>query len=217
MIKGWLGDPYVDRELMLLSAVMIAVGTVLLCMVEQLWQIYVVYALMVGSTGHAAYSVLLPVIMTRWFYRRLGVAMGIYFAAQGLGPVLFAPVFRWLIENHGWQHSFPFIGVTLGCILGFFALFIVNSPAVKGLRPYGLEAREDESPVNAASPAAPTRLRDFLGQPTLWKLIGIHQLAGECGARAAVRPDLRSAILTLDRLMPEDDAIRVQRARSRPC
>ena len=44
------------------------------------------------------------------------------------------------------------------------------------------------------------------------KLIGIHRLAGECGARAAVQRDLRSAIFTLDGLMPEKHAMHVQHA-----
>ena len=94
VIMGWLGDRYGARELMLVSAAMISVGTVMLGTIKELWQFYLVYALLVGSTGHSAFSVLLPVIMTRWFYRRLGIAMGIYFAAQGIGPVLFAPLFR---------------------------------------------------------------------------------------------------------------------------
>jgi MFS family permease len=176
VIMGWLGDRYGARELMLISAIMIGVGTVLLGMIKELWQFYVVYALLVGSTGHAAFSVLLPVIMTRWFYRRLGIAMGIYFAAQGLGPVLFAPLFRWLLENHGWQYSFTLIGSALFCILAFFALFIYNSPAAKGLRPYGLERTEEEAHPTAASTQAKPRLRDFLGHSTVWKLIGIHHI-----------------------------------------
>ena len=176
VIMGWLGDRYGARELMLVSALMISVGTVLLGMIKELWQFYVVYALLVGSTGHAAFSVLLPVIMTRWFYRRLGVVMGIYFAAQGLGPMLFAPVFRWLIENHGWRHSFTLIGIALGCILGFFALFIHSSPAARGLRPYGLGEREEEVPESATAAAATTRLTDFLGHATLWKLIALHHI-----------------------------------------
>ena len=98
---------------------------------QELWQFYLYYALFVGSMGHAAFSVLLPVIVSRWFYRRLGIAMGLYFAAQGLGPMIFAPLFRWLLENHGWQYSFTLIGSVLGCVLGFFALFIYSSPAAR--------------------------------------------------------------------------------------
>ena len=64
VIMGWLGDRYGARELMLVAAIMIGVGTVLLGTIKELWQFYVVYAVFVGSMGHAAFSVLLPVIVT---------------------------------------------------------------------------------------------------------------------------------------------------------
>jgi MFS family permease len=126
--------------------------------------------------GHAAFSVLLPVIVTRWFYRRLGIVMGIFFAAQGLGPVIFAPLFRWLLETQGWQYSFTLIGSVLGCVLAFFALFIHNSPSAKGLQPYGIEDAPAEPHAAAASVAAPARLRDILGGRTVWLLIGVHHI-----------------------------------------
>ena len=40
---GWLGDRYGARELMLVAAIMIGGGTVLLGMIKELWQFYVVY------------------------------------------------------------------------------------------------------------------------------------------------------------------------------
>jgi MFS family permease len=178
VIMGWLGDRYGSRELMLVAAIMIGGGTVLLGMIKELWQFYVVYALFVGSTGHAAFSVLLPVIVTRWFYHHLGIVMGIFFAAQGLGPVIFAPLFRWLLEHQGWKNSFTLIGTVLGCVLAFFALFIYRSPAEKGLQPYGIDDSPGEKP--AAAPAAPSappaRMRDILRLPVVWNLMAIHHI-----------------------------------------
>jgi MFS family permease len=176
VIMGWLGDRYGARELMLVAAVVIGVGTVLLGTVKELWQFYVVYALFVGSTGHAAFSVLLPVIVTRWFYRDLGIVMGVFFAAQGLGPVIFAPLFRWLLEHQGWQNSFTLIGTVLGCILAFFALFIYRSPSDKGLQPYGIDNAPGEAHAAATTGAPPARIRDILRNRTVWLLMAIHHI-----------------------------------------
>ena len=176
MIMGWLGDRYGARQLMLVSSVMIGAGTVLLGTIKELWHFYVVYAVFVGSTGHAAFSVLLPVIVTRWFYRNLGIVLGIFFAAQGLGPVLFAPLFRWLLETQGWQNSFLLIGSVLGCVLAFFSLFIYKSPADKGLRPYGVEDTPAERQASAASGAALAPLSDYLRNRTIWILTAIHHI-----------------------------------------
>src|SRR5262245_4495641 len=66
LVMGWLGDRYGARMLMLGAAILIGAGTVLMGTIRELWQFYVVYGFMVGSMGHAAFSVLLPVIVSRW-------------------------------------------------------------------------------------------------------------------------------------------------------
>jgi MFS family permease len=176
VIMGWLGDRFGARQLMLIAAGMIGVGTVLLGYIEELWQFYIIYGIFVGSMGHAAFSVLLPVIMTRWFHRHLGVVIGLYWAGQGIGPMIFAPLFRWLLENHGWQYTFTTIGLFLGVMLGIFSLFIYSNPADKGLQAYGTE----DGPARSDAPAAPAAktlsLREILRLPVVWRLTAIHHL-----------------------------------------
>ncbi len=176
VIMGWLGDRFGARQLMLIAAAMIGTGTVLLGSIEALWQFYIIYGLFVGSMGHAAFSVLLPVIMTRWFHRHLGVVMGLYWAGQGLGPMIFAPLFRWLLETQGWRDTFTLIGVVLGAILTFFSLFIYSNPAVKGLQPYGGEDAPVRAQTAAAAASEPVSVRQILRQPVVWRLTAIHHL-----------------------------------------
>ena len=184
VIMGWLGDRYGARILMLGASLLIGAGTVLLGTITELWHFYVFYGIFVGSLGHAAFSVLLPVIMTRWFYRHMGIALGIYWAAQGLGPVIFAPLFRWLLETRGWQHTFTTIGIVVGLILAVFSLFIYNSPAAKGLTAYGAEDAPEKPLAPGAAIAAPVRLRDILRQRTVWQLMSIHHIG--CVAHAVI-------------------------------
>ncbi|MCC6532325.1 MAG: MFS transporter [Burkholderiales bacterium] len=176
VVMGWLGDRFGARLLMLIAAVMIGTGTVLLGAIEELWHFYLIYGIFVGSTGHAAFSVLLPVIMTRWFHRHLGIVMGVYWAGQGIGPVIFAPLFRWLIETQGWQHTFMTIGLALGLILGVFSLFIYNSPATKGLQPYGVEDAGTRPGPSTPSTPAPVSLRQVLRLRNVWHLTAVHHI-----------------------------------------
>jgi MFS family permease len=176
VVMGWLGDRFGARQLMLIAAAMIGVGTVLLGSIKELWQFYIIYGVFVGSMGHAAFSVLLPVIMTRWFHRHLGIVMGLYWAGQGIGPMIFAPLFRWLLETEGWQYTFTIIGFVIGGILAFFSLFIYSTPAAKGLHAYGAEEATPRTEVPSASAAKAIRLRDILKQPVVWRLTAIHHL-----------------------------------------
>ena len=176
VIMGWLGDRYGARPLMIGAAVLITAGTFLLGTITELWQFYLFYGFFVGSMGHAAYTVLLPVILTRWFNRYMGLAVGIYWAAMGIGPMIFAPVFRWLIETRGWEQAFAPIAIVVGSILITFSLLIRSSPQEKGLSPYGGEDAPKEPRASAAPGSAPMDLRKILRQRPVWLLIGIHHL-----------------------------------------
>ena len=179
---GWLGDRFGARPLMLFAALLISAGTVLMGTITELWQFYLFYALFVGSMGHAAFTVLLPVILTRWFKRHMGLAIGIYWGALGAGPVLFAPLFSWLIETRGWQQAFMYIGVGLGVVLFAFSLLIRSRPSDKGLTAFG---DEDGWQARAAAAAPPTaKLRDILRLRPVWYLMGIHHLG--CAGHAVI-------------------------------
>ncbi len=186
ILMGWLGDRCGARTLMIGASLLISAGTVLLGTIRELWQFYVFYGLIVGALGNVAFMVLLPVIVTRWFYRHVGLATGIYWAALGAGPMFFAPLFRWLIETQGWQRSFTIMGVTLGGILLAFSSLIRTSPWEKGLSAYGAEDSAEERSVPAAAVAAvaPGGLREVLSQRPVWYLMGIHHLG--CAGHAII-------------------------------
>ncbi|HEY7742305.1 MAG TPA: MFS transporter [Burkholderiales bacterium] len=176
VIMGWLGDRYGARWLMIGAALLITVGTYLIGTITELWQFYVYYGFFVGSMGHAAFTVLLPVILTRWFDRYMGLAVGIYWAAMGIGPMIFAPVFRWLIETRGWPQAFTLIAVIVGVILLAFSLLIRSSPREMGLKPYGAEKSPPEPHVPVAHGIAPAGLTGVLRQRSVWLLIAIHHI-----------------------------------------
>jgi MFS family permease len=180
---GWLGDRYGARPLMIAASFIISIGTVLLGTIKELWQFYLFYALFVGSMGHAAFTVLLPVIVTRWFHRHMGLAIGIYWGALGSGPVLFAPLFSYLIETRSWQQAFTMIGVGLGLVLFTFSLLIRTRPSDKGLAAYGDEGAHRRETAAAALPAAAT-LREMLRERPVWYLMGIHHLG--CAGHAVL-------------------------------
>lgn len=184
VIMGWLGDRYGARKLMIGASMLIGTGTVLLGTIKELWHFYVFYGLFVGSLGNAAFTVLLPVIVTRWFNRQMGVALGIYWAAMGAGPMIFAPLFRWLIETHGWEWSFTLIGIVAGGILITFSTLIRSSPYEKGLSAYGVEGSPKELRVPAASGMVPAGLREVLIKRPVWLLMGIHFLG--CAGHAII-------------------------------
>ena len=182
VVMGWLGDRLGARTLMLGASLLISGGTWMMGRISELWQFYVLYGLFVGSMGHAAFTVLLPVIVTRWFHKHMGLALGIYWAALGAGPMIFAPLFRWLIETRGWEQTFTIVGAGLGVVLLIFSSLIHSRPRDKGVPPYGAKDAGEETPARTTVPSA--RMMDILGQRPVWLLMAVHHLG--CAGHAVI-------------------------------
>lgn len=183
LVFGWLGDRCGARTLMIGASLMISAGTVMLGMIQELWHLYVLYGVFVGALGNAAFMVLLPVLVTRWFDRKMGLALGIYWAALGAGPVIFAPLFRWLIETRGWESAFFVVGLSFGSILLGFSWLIRTSPAEMGLTAYGASETAPDKPVSGTAEAA-ISLRSVLARKPVWLLTGCHHLG--CAGHAVI-------------------------------
>ncbi len=183
LIFGWVSDRYGARTIMIGAALMISAGTVLLGMIRELWHLYVLYGVFVGALGNAAFMVLLPVIVTRWFERKMGFALGVYWAALGAGPAIFAPLFRWLIETRGWESAFLAIGLTFGAVLLLFSTLIRTSPAEMGLSPYGATDAGKEKHASAAAVLS-ISLRSILSRRPLWLLMACHHFG--CAGHAVI-------------------------------
>ncbi|MDP1538217.1 MAG: MFS transporter [Burkholderiales bacterium] len=183
LVFGWLGDRCGARTLMIGASLMISAGTVLLGMIQELWHLYVLYGVFVGALGNAAFMVLLPVLITRWFDRKMGLALGFYWAALGAGPVIFAPLFRWMIETRGWEAAFLVIGLAFGGILLVFSWLIRTSPAEMGLSAYGAEDAAKEKLASGAA-GATVSLRSILARKPVWLLTGCHHFG--CAGHAVI-------------------------------
>ena len=183
LVFGWLGDRCGARTLMIGASLMISAGTVLLGMIQELWHLYVLYGVFVGALGNAAFMVLLPVLITRWFDRKMGLALGFYWAALGAGPVVFAPLFRWMIETRGWEAAFLVIGLAFGGILLVFSWLIRTSPAEMGLSAYGAEDAAKEKQASSAA-GATVSLRSILARKPVWLLTGCHHFG--CAGHAVI-------------------------------
>lgn len=176
LIVGQLAERFGARWLVLGGVSSITAGMLLMPRVTELWHFYLFYSLLMGGLGMAVFNVVLPVTITRWFHRRVGLATGLYWGAVGAGPMLLVPVFRWLIDNQGWERAFYILGIGIGSVLFLASRFVWGRPEEKGMVPYGAEERKETRPAPPPPVPLSVNLRNALAQPSVWSLMAIHHL-----------------------------------------
>jgi MFS family permease len=87
-------------------------------------------------------------VMAAWYDRKLGMAVGIIGAGQGVGAALVPVICQALVTNIGWRGAY--VGLALITFVMTFScngLFLFNKPADKGLLPDGdgVAARAEET------------------------------------------------------------------------
>jgi MFS family permease len=149
----------------------------------ELWQLTLLWGVVVGfGTGLTA-MVLGATVATRWFASRRGLVVGLLTASTATGQLVSLPLMASLTESVGWRDALMLI---LGMLLvaAVAVLFLMRDyPADVGLVPYG--AKGDVAPT----PAQPASFAAMLASPiaalveaaqtrTFWVLFGTFFICG---------------------------------------
>ena len=100
----------------------------------ELWQLYVMFGLVVGLGNGFGYAAPAPVA-SKWFPDKRGLVVGIMVGAYGAGSAIFGPVASSLISSVGWRPTLQILGVLFFGMGMVGAWLLVNPPA--GYQPSG--------------------------------------------------------------------------------
>ena len=139
---GRLVDRYGARAVMAVGAVVAGLGFVLLGFVDELWHFYggyVVIGLGMSATGMTPATA----VISNWFEKRRGMAIGVMSAGIGAGGLAVAPlVGAYLIPNFGWRIAYLTLAVLVWMLIPLALLVIRTRPADMGLYPDGRQGPE---------------------------------------------------------------------------
>jgi len=109
VVSGFISDRLGTRRVVMVGALLLGLGLVLSSYVQQVWQLYITFGLLVGA-GVSAFYVPLTVLAIKWFEGRRGMAAAVVSAGNGLGILALAPLSRWLINEFDWRVAFLVLG-----------------------------------------------------------------------------------------------------------
>ncbi|MBU5421211.1 MFS transporter [Cellulomonas hominis] len=114
-----------------------------------LWQ-WNVFGVIYGVCAAFFMYLAQPVIISRWFRTRMGMALALVGVISGVLGFFVSPWIQAMIDADGWRHARLWAGiVTVLVCLPLTILFVRNSPEELGQRPYGAD-----EPAPGADPAA---------------------------------------------------------------
>jgi MFS family permease len=124
---GWLADRYGARKVMIVCGFLMGLGFLLSSRVTELWQFFLTYAVIEAIGFSGTFGVGTSMI-SRWFTKNRGLALGIMASGSGLGTLLIVPGAERLIDAAGWQQAFVVCGIAAGTLM-IAAAFLLREPA----------------------------------------------------------------------------------------
>jgi MFS family permease len=103
-----------------------------------LWQLYAFFIL-IGFIGTGTAPVPYGIVVSRWFDKRRGLALGLMMMGLSTGAILMPPIAQRMITLFGWRTAYAVVGfVVLAISVPIVGIFLKDSPEKIGLQPDGL-------------------------------------------------------------------------------
>jgi sugar phosphate permease len=132
-LAGWLVDKFGPRRLMMAGILMAGVALVGLGSISTLGMFYFFY--LINALGYVCGGPLPnQILLTRWFDKSRGKAMGIAYLGIGLGGAAVPWVSHLLVQHFGWQAALKILGIIIVVIAFPMAFFVKESPDASARR-----------------------------------------------------------------------------------
>lgn len=156
---GTLLDRYPNKWVLAAGTLLMGVGFIVVSLSPTVWTVVASYVLLVGL-GTATLSILtVSTLLTRWFVRHRGLAVGIAALGTQLGGFIYPPIYAAVMEAFNWRIAIGGMGVLIIAIVPLLIwLLVVDRPEDKNLLPDGDTVRDPAATADRHS-AAPAGAR----------------------------------------------------------
>ena len=154
-------DKYPLRNVMGIGALFMAFGFLGLSFVQNELQFYLVLGLFIGFGASSMGNLATSKLVTNWFDKRRGTALGIAAAGVSLSGVIMPYISAELIENFGWRQGFlVYSAFTSLVVVPLIFRLVISRPEDVGLRPDGaMPIKFDDGSILPPVEKAPPKMR----------------------------------------------------------
>ncbi|HKT85230.1 MAG TPA: MFS transporter [Novosphingobium sp.] len=171
---GTLADKYPARLLIAAGLAGIAAFCLLMSVATAAWHIWVLYGTLFPVALGLCALATVNAVVSRWFVRRLGLALGITALGSAISGMILPPVIAWVMPEIGWRGVWRVSGlITALLILPLVAWVVRDRPTERE----GLHYLSGETPPTASDHGPGTedpadlRSTDILKRRNFWLLV----------------------------------------------
>src|SRR5262245_49305811 len=168
---GRLVDRFGARKVIVPSVLLFGLGLISFSLLStHLWHLYAIY-LALGIVGGGTAPVPYSNVISHWFDKRRGLALGLAMVGLGLGTFIMTALAQTLITIGGWRRAYIVIGLMVMAVaIPVVARFLTETPHQLGLVPdgeTGKPVRAERASLKEGMSSAEARRTD-----TFWFMVG---------------------------------------------
>ncbi len=130
---GYVVDKLSARNLVAAGYASIGLGFILISRAGELLHIYIVFVLLLPLGVLAIGAMPSSALITRWFRKRRGLALGISVAGSSIGGAIAPPLMTFLFMSFGWRSAMLYTGCAILLTVPVVLRLMVNHPEDIGL------------------------------------------------------------------------------------
>ena len=140
---GIIIDKFGVKLLIMLGAVILSAATYSYGYIQEIKHIYYIH-MVFGIVLLACGLNVAVILVSNWFVKLRGTAIGIAVMGTSLGGALLAPMFAgWIADGMSWREAFQLSAMIPSVLFILAALFVKNRPSEVGLTPIGVSVQTD--------------------------------------------------------------------------
>lgn len=170
-LAGLLADKWPTRRMFALGLSALALFCVGIGFMTETWHYILLYAVPLPIALAFSASIPANAVVSRWFVRRLGLALAITAVGLGMAGVVMPPIVAAIMPDVGWRAIWITAGIVIGVlILPLILLVLRDRPAERDGLHYLSKHGSGPSP-HAQEAGHGLRWRDIFARRTFWLLV----------------------------------------------
>lgn len=136
IVVGKISNKIGARRTILFGGISIALGNLIFSLANSLLHCYL-GAILVGLGYGCCSTIIIVILLNRWFVKSKGTAIGIAFAGSGIAIIILTPILSNIIFNQGMRIAFITQSIIIFFISVLTFILIRDYPRDIGIEPYG--------------------------------------------------------------------------------